>query len=147
MSVQELPPLAVLALNIGGWLIVHLGVSYLLASLPQRWFAGEGWRSLETGRSSKGKWYFERGAKPKQSFKSGEERFYDQVLFIRAWKDRMPDGSFLFRKGFQKKGLLVEARPITRSTMGKRLEGNGRIGCPSCLLRYFSSGTSHCMAI
>ncbi|WP_341282135.1 hypothetical protein [Paenibacillus sp. FSL H8-0537] len=123
MSVQELPPLAVLALNIGGWLIVHLGVSYLLASLPQRWFAGEGWRSLETGRSSKGKWYFERGAKPKQSFKSGEERFYDQVLFIRAWKDRMPDGSFLFRKGFQKKRLARRGKAYYQEYHGETLRG------------------------
>ncbi|MGG4147412.1 hypothetical protein ABEW34_30285 [Paenibacillus algorifonticola] len=132
MSAQALPSLAVLALNIGGWLLVHLGVSYLHTSLPQRWFAGLGQGAgAEAGASetvskaerSKEKWRFGRGAEPKQPDKSGEERFYEQVLYIRSWKDSVPDGSFLFRRGFQKKRLAKRGQAYFQEYMGETLRG------------------------
>ncbi|KQN97677.1 hypothetical protein ASF12_20970 [Paenibacillus sp. Leaf72] len=128
MSAQALPSLAVLALNIGGWLLVHLGVSYFHTSLPERWFArpeagaGAG-GTVRKAERSKEKRHFGRGAEPKQPDKSGEERFYEQVLFIRSWKDSVPDGSFLFRRGFQKKRLAKRGQAYYQEYMGETLRG------------------------
>ncbi|ANY69994.1 hypothetical protein BBD42_28445 [Paenibacillus sp. BIHB 4019] len=138
MSAQALPSLAVLAMNIGGWLLVHLGVSYLHTSLPQRWFAGLGsgagtaagagagagaGGTVRKAERSKEKQHFGRGAEPKQRDKSGEERFYEQVLFIRSWKDSVPDGSFLFRRGFQKKRLAKRGQAYYQEYMVETLRG------------------------
>ncbi|MEN6399424.1 MAG: hypothetical protein ABFC74_03470 [Rectinema sp.] len=34
-------------------------------------------------------------------------RFYEQVFRVRKWKDFLPDGAALFRKGFRKKKLMT----------------------------------------
>lgn len=74
--------------NIGGWLLIHLGVSWFFAAMPDRWFMG--------GTRNHGE-----PAEPG----AGEIRFYESALRIRSWKDKLPEAGGLFGIGFSKKSL------------------------------------------
>ncbi len=76
--------------NIGGWLLVHLGVSWLYARMPDRCF-----------KATKGMQGVRASAEPR----AGEIRFYESVLRIRCWKDKLPEAGGLFKDGFSKKSL------------------------------------------
>jgi glycosyl-4,4'-diaponeurosporenoate acyltransferase len=83
----ELPIGWIVALNIGGWLVIQLGLAWLFTRMPATWFrpgAGCGWE--EGGR------------------------FYEQVFRIKQWKDRLPDAARWFGGGFAK-GSLAGADP------------------------------------
>lgn len=71
-------PITIMA-NIAAWLIIHFSISYLFTMLPDRWFDG-----LRYTASSK------------------ELTFYDRVLHIRRWKNKLPDGGGWIGQGFKK---------------------------------------------
>lgn len=75
-----------LVADIGAWLVIHLGVSYICFRLPDRWF--------ERKTPIRG---------PKL-VKSREEHSYER-MGIRLWKDRLPEGSSFFQGSFSKKSL------------------------------------------
>jgi glycosyl-4,4'-diaponeurosporenoate acyltransferase len=72
--------------NILVWAIVHTGTGYLVHRLPDRGFARDRWWSHLLR--------FERSG-----------RFYEDVLRIKRWKDRMPEAGALFPGGRSKRAL------------------------------------------
>ncbi len=76
------PPIPwVVALNALGMPALQLGMAWLFTRLPAAWFE----------------------ASPRASKPSPE--FYERVLLIKRWKDRVPDGAAWFEGGFAKKSL------------------------------------------
>ncbi|BBI33629.1 glycosyl-4,4'-diaponeurosporenoate acyltransferase CrtO family protein [Cohnella abietis] len=76
--------------NVLGVLIIHLGIAYACYRMPDYWFVKRHPSSYQQLTA-------------KDSLR--EERFYDRVLKIRKWKDRLPEGSKLFRQAFDKSKL------------------------------------------
>ena len=82
----NLPALPTILLDIAVWLIIHVGVSYLMTHIPLSSFNTGFWLYEQR------KW--ERGGK-----------IYVRIFGMRKWKKKLPDGAALFKKGFQKKHL------------------------------------------
>lgn len=68
-------------LNAAGLPVLQLGMAWLFTRLPVTWFE-----------------HFSQG-------KPSIPRFYEQLLFIKRWKDLVPDGASWFRGGFAKASL------------------------------------------
>ena len=83
----ELPVVLLVVVNIFGWLIIHLGVAWLVTQFPDRLFRTEGW--LYRARP----WEY-------------DGRLYEKVFLINAWKKKLPDGAALFKKGFPKRRFI-----------------------------------------
>ena len=87
----ELPTIWLVVVNVLGWLVIHLGVAWLVTQFPARIFRPDDWlyrcRNWESGG-----------------------RFYEKVFRIRVWKDLLPDGAALFSKGFKKRHLKTGNR-------------------------------------
>lgn len=78
----ELPIAGIIALNVGGWLAIQMGLAWGFTRMPARWFnpgPAFGWE--------------------------GQGRFYEAVFRIKAWKDRLPDAAKWFAGGFAKGAL------------------------------------------
>ncbi len=82
----DLPTLPTILLDIAAWLIIHVGVSYLITQIPLSSFDA-------------GFWLY----KQKKWEKNG--RVYVRIFGLKRWKRKLPDGAVLFKKGFQKKHL------------------------------------------
>jgi glycosyl-4,4'-diaponeurosporenoate acyltransferase len=86
----ELPILWIIALNVGGWLGIQMGLAWLFTRLPNCWFAGvpagAAWEARDQGRA------------------------YERLFLVRKWKHLLPDGASWFRGGFQKARLLKRDR-------------------------------------
>lgn len=75
----ELPMVWIIALNVGGWLAIQMGLAWAFTKMPVEWF--------ELGRACA----WER-----------DGWFYERVLRIKAWKDLLPDAARWFTGGFPK---------------------------------------------
>lgn len=75
----ELPVAWVITLNVGGWLVIQLGLAWLFTRLPLNWFQPPPARAWE-----------QRG------------RFYERVFAIKRWKHWLPDAARWFAGGFAK---------------------------------------------
>lgn len=86
MRIFELPIALTILIDFAAWFIIHMGCAILTLKLPDRFFTKEDgiYKSLD--------WE-----------KSGE--IWQTCFRVRAWKDKLPDGAELFRKGFPKKKL------------------------------------------
>jgi len=82
----HLATLPTILLNIAIWLIIHMGVSYLMTHIPLS--------SFDTGF-----WLYKQRKWEKNS------KIYVRIFGLKKWKKRLPDGAALFKKGFQKKHL------------------------------------------
>lgn len=69
----------IIALNVGGWLLVQLGLAWAFTKMPAAWFK----------------------AGPPLAWERGG-RFYERVFGIKRWKDWLPDGARWFSGGFAK---------------------------------------------
>jgi glycosyl-4,4'-diaponeurosporenoate acyltransferase len=81
-----LHPFWIILFDILAWLIIHLGTAWLTVRMPNRWF------DRDTGLYRIRAWE-----------KNG--RFWQRTLRVRSWKDRLPDGAALMRRGYPKKRL------------------------------------------
>ncbi|MDW7980888.1 MAG: hypothetical protein RMH97_10005 [Verrucomicrobiales bacterium] len=83
----DLAPAWIIALNVGGWLAIQLGLAWTFTKMPDHWFnpAGPHW--------------WERAG-----------RFYETVFRIKTWKDWLPDAAHWFDGGFAK-AALGDTRP------------------------------------
>jgi glycosyl-4,4'-diaponeurosporenoate acyltransferase len=81
----ELPTSWVIALNIAGWPVIQLALAWAFTRMPAPWFSP----------TAACRWE-QRG------------RFYERVLGIKSWKDRLPDAARWFSGGFAK-GQLAGA--------------------------------------
>ena len=78
----ELPIIWIVALNVGGWLVIQMGFAWVFTRMPVAWF--------NPGRAC------------------GWERdgqFYERAFCIKSWKDRLPDAARWFGGGFAKGSL------------------------------------------
>ena len=106
----ELPIGWIIGLNVGGWILVQLGLAWGFTRMPARWFnpgAAFAWER--------------RG------------RVYERVFAIKSWKDRLPDAARWFGGGFPK-GALAGAQPeylarFVRETWRGELCHWAAIGC------------------
>ncbi len=75
----ELPIAGIIALNVGGWLAIQMGLAWGFTRMPARWFnPGPAFRWEAGGR------------------------FYEAVFRIKSWKHRLPDAARWFKGGFPK---------------------------------------------
>jgi glycosyl-4,4'-diaponeurosporenoate acyltransferase len=83
----DLPIAWVIVLNLAGWPVIQLGLAWAFTRMPARWF------------NPRGACRWER-----------DGRFYEGVVGIKRWKDRLPDAARWFGGGFAK-GTLAGADP------------------------------------
>ncbi|MEK3884643.1 glycosyl-4,4'-diaponeurosporenoate acyltransferase [Paenibacillus sp. PL2-23] len=101
----QLPAYGVWLANIGGWLVIQLGLSYLFARMPAHWFQ-----------------------RP-DVVSPSEVAFYERTLRIRLWKDKLPDGGGLFKGGFPKKRLLSRKPEYLRTFAAETKRGEWNHWC------------------
>jgi glycosyl-4,4'-diaponeurosporenoate acyltransferase len=82
----NLPTLPTILLDIATWLIIHMGVSYLMIHIPLSSFDAGFWLYKQRKWEKNGK-------------------IYVRTFRLKRWKKKLPDGAALFKKGFQKKHL------------------------------------------
>jgi glycosyl-4,4'-diaponeurosporenoate acyltransferase len=73
-------PAAVLAADFLGWPVLQLSIAWAMTRAPAAWFACDGGVRVS----------------------AGEARFYQRVLRVRAWKNRLPDGAAWVGGNFRK---------------------------------------------
>jgi len=73
-------------LNIFGWLLIHVSMSYFCFKIPISFFEKDYWWSKIRSLEYRG-------------------RVYKRVFKINKWKGNVPDGGGLFKEGFAKKNL------------------------------------------
>jgi glycosyl-4,4'-diaponeurosporenoate acyltransferase len=83
----ELPIAGIIALNVGGWLAIQMGLAWVFTRLPVTWF------------NPGGAFAWERHG-----------RWYETVFRIKAWKDWLPDAAAWFGGGFAKGALADTSR-------------------------------------
>ena len=83
----ELPALALVLVNVGAWLVIHLGVAWGVTQLSEDRFRVGGWLFRQ------------------RRFEAGGA-LYDRLFWVSQWKRWLPDGAALFKRGFKKKRLL-----------------------------------------
>ena len=82
----HLPSLPTIFLDIAIWMIIHMGVSYLITHIPRSSFDTEFWLYKQR------KW-------------EKDGKIYIRIFRLKKWKKRLPDGAASFKKGFKKKHL------------------------------------------
>lgn len=87
----ELPLGWLIAINVLGWPVIHISVSWISTQLPLHSFDPQDWIFRE------------------RQWESGGE-IYKRHFAIKTWKAFLPDAAFWFRKGFQK-AKLAELAP------------------------------------
>lgn len=95
MRVLELPAALTVTLDILVWLVLHMGISYLVTRAPAPLFRPS-W------------WLF----KPRRWEREG--RLYEVLFLVRRWKAFLPDGAAFFRGGFRKRELARRDRDYLR---------------------------------
>lgn len=81
-----LPEIWIIIIDIILWFIIHMSVAYIATILPLNNLNINSWLLKER------KWE-----------KSG--KIYEDIFQIKKWKELLPDGSALFKKGFRKKRM------------------------------------------
>jgi glycosyl-4,4'-diaponeurosporenoate acyltransferase len=84
--ILHLSPWQLVVVNVLAWLVIHLGIPYVITRLPGSRFSIRRWPCRPFRRERDG-------------------RGYERHVGVRWWKDRLPDGAALFRGGFRKKHL------------------------------------------
>ena len=74
----------IIGLNIGGWIVIQLGLAWAFTKMPVTWFVP-----------------------PSRHVRC---RFYERVFAIKHWKDRLPDAARWFSGGFAKGELAGTGR-------------------------------------
>lgn len=87
----ELPIIWTIIINILLWLAIHLTIAYIATILPS------GLINVESPIYRE--WNWEKGG-----------MIYEKYFRIRMWKELLPDGSALFKKGFRKKRMVTVSR-------------------------------------
>ena len=91
MPLITLSPLLLLITDSLAWLLFHLGISFGLRKVSDAFFE----RHANCFRS----FAFEKGG-----------RIWSEVFRIRQWKDKLPDGTVIAKKGFDKSRLAQQQK-------------------------------------
>lgn len=81
-----LPVHWIIIIDILAWFIIHMSVAYLTTQVSSGYIHTQSWIYRERD--------WEKGGK-----------LYEKVFRIRKWKDMLPDGAALFKKGFRKRTM------------------------------------------
>ncbi|WP_110111935.1 glycosyl-4,4'-diaponeurosporenoate acyltransferase [Bacillus sp. CGMCC 1.16541] len=81
----ELSPVTTIFINIIAWFAIHMGMSYIGVQLSLAFLERDGWICKERVWERDGKCY--------------------EKIWIKRWKDKLPEAGGLYRKGFQKRTL------------------------------------------
>lgn len=82
----EIPVIWTIFINIFLWLAIHLSFAYIITILPQKLIDTKSFVFTQRNWESNGK-------------------LYENIFKVRTWKELLPDGAALFKKGFKKKRL------------------------------------------
>lgn len=86
MPIVHLEPVPLIFVNIAAWLVIHLGISWGCRKINNSFF------------ENKNAWF--------RTFPFEEDGvFWEKKLRIREWKDLLPDGTVIAKKGFDKSRL------------------------------------------
>ncbi|MCR2806796.1 glycosyl-4,4'-diaponeurosporenoate acyltransferase [Paenibacillus soyae] len=86
MRIIELSHTITLLLDIAAWFVIHLAVSVLALRLPARLFAEDSFLYRIRGWEDSG-------------------RLWQRLLRVKSWKHRIPDGTLILKKGYNKSRL------------------------------------------
>ncbi len=86
MRLWHLPAIWTVLLDFLAWLLIHVSLSIITQSLPNRFFIRDG--ALYRGR-----------------FWEQNGQFWQKHLRVRRWKRFLPDGAAIFKNGYRKKNL------------------------------------------
>lgn len=87
----ELPEIWIVVIDFVLWFAIHMLVAYIGTALPARNINTASWLYKERSWEKDGK-------------------IYEDLFRIKAWKELLPDGAALFKKGFRKKRLTSHDR-------------------------------------
>lgn len=90
----------IVTLNIAGWLVIQLGLAWLFLRMPARWFHLLGPQKIARGGF-----------------------FYERILRIKSWKDRLPDAARWFHGGFAKSALAQKHPDYLRRFIAETRRG------------------------
>jgi glycosyl-4,4'-diaponeurosporenoate acyltransferase len=82
----ELPGAVVVGANVLAWLVWVVAIGYVAHVQPLRRVDHDTWLTRPRGFEDGGRWY-------------------DRVLHIKQWKDRLPEGGSFFKGGFAKRSV------------------------------------------
>jgi glycosyl-4,4'-diaponeurosporenoate acyltransferase len=82
----ELPEIWIVVIDFVLWFTIHLSIAYIGTILPARYI------NIQSALFRKRVW-------------ENDGLIYEKVFFIKKWKEILPDGSALFKKGFRKKRI------------------------------------------
>jgi glycosyl-4,4'-diaponeurosporenoate acyltransferase len=82
----ELPDLYIVIIDFVLWFIIHISVAYIATIIPVSSINTESWLFRERNWEKNGK-------------------IYETCFKIKKWKELLPDGSAIFKKGFRKKRM------------------------------------------
>jgi len=82
----HLPTATNILIDFAAWLIIHIGVSYIMTRKPLTSFNDNSWLYRKRDWERNGKSY---------------EKFFR----LKSWKRKLPDGAAIFKSGFEKKHL------------------------------------------
>ncbi len=87
----EAPVIWIIIIDFVLWFIIHMSVAYAATALPERYI------NVRASLYKERDW--ERGG-----------LLYEKLFKIKKWKEILPDGSALFKKGFRKKRMNTRSR-------------------------------------
>jgi len=82
----HLPTAMTITIDVIAWLIIHMGVSYIMSRQPLSSFNSDSWLYRKRVWEKNG-------------------RFYERLFRLKSWKRKLPDGAAIFKNGFKKKRL------------------------------------------
>ncbi|KAB2330576.1 glycosyl-4,4'-diaponeurosporenoate acyltransferase [Bacillus mesophilum] len=91
MPIVELPLLWLLVINILAWPFIHIILSLWTVTIP-----------IEKFMKNKGLY------KIRNWERSGE--FWDRYFHVKRWKDRIPDGTKIIGRGFEKSAIMGKSK-------------------------------------
>jgi glycosyl-4,4'-diaponeurosporenoate acyltransferase len=106
-----------MALNVGDWLVIQLGLAWAFTKMPVAWFKSSPPRAWEHGG-----------------------RFYEKVFAIKRWKDYLPDAARWFTGGFAKGELAGKGADYWQRFIRETRRGECVTGAPSVARRCSSFG-------
>jgi len=82
-----IPDIWIVIINFLLWFIIHISIAYFGTILPIKYINIDSWLFKQRKWEKNGK-------------------FYESYFRIKKWKELLPDGSTLFKKGFKKKRIV-----------------------------------------
>jgi glycosyl-4,4'-diaponeurosporenoate acyltransferase len=83
----EIPIIWIIIINFLLWFIIHISIAYIVTIFPTHYINIKSWIYKQRSWEQNGK-------------------IYETIFKIKSWKELLPDGAALFKKGFRKKRIV-----------------------------------------